>query len=372
MSQHSESPRPRPAANRRLALAALLVLATLGSLYLYDVQRKAALAAQTAAVGDPAPAPVVVAPARIQTLPLRLQAIGTVLADQQVLVASEIAGRVTAIHFTSGQHVAAGMPLVQLNDRPVQRELERHRASAMLARANLERAKRLQGQTLSSAEYDQHVAAYAQSRAQVAQSEEDAAHRLVRAPFAGTLGLRQVNLGQYVEAGTPLATLTDTRVLHVDFTLPDRHRSALRLGLDVSIASDGGDGAPLAGKLTAIDPQGDAGDRAVRLRATLGAEATGKLWPGAYTPVSVTLPPPPATITVPAAAVQSSLSGETIFAVQGDGADARARLIPVRTGARQEGVVALSAADLRDGDLVIVAGQLNIQDGSPVLVRHAD
>jgi len=351
-------------------LAALLVLAAIGGLYLYDAQRKTALAAQTAAGGDPAPVPVVVAPARVQALPPSLQAIGTVLADQQVLVASEIAGRVTAIHFASGQHVAAGMPLVQLNDGPVQRELERHRASAMLARANLERAKRLHGQTMSRAEYEQHVAAYAQSRAQVAQSEEDAAHRLVRAPFTGTLGLRQVNLGQYVEAGTPLATLTDTRVLHVDFTLPHRHRSALRLGLDVSVTGDGG--APLAGKLTAIDPQGDAGDRAVRLRATLSAEAAGQLWPGAYTPVRVTLPPPPATVTVPAVAVQSSLSGETIFAVQGSGADARARLVPVRTGARQDGVVALSAADLRVGDLVVVAGQMNIQDGSPVLVRHAD
>ncbi|WP_454673970.1 efflux RND transporter periplasmic adaptor subunit [Achromobacter pestifer] len=370
MSQHSESPRARRAANRRLALATLLGLAAIGGLYLYDAQRKAAIAAQTAAVADPAPVPVVVAPARSQTVPQRLQAIGTVVADQQVLVASEIAGRITAIHFASGQHVTAGMPLVQLNDGPVQRELERHRASAMLARANLARAKRLHGQTMSSAEYEQHVAAYAQSRAQVAQSEEDAAHRLVRAPFTGTLGLRQVNLGQYVEAGTPLATLTDTRVLHVDFTLPDRHRSALLLGLDVSIASSAG--APLAGKLTAIDPQGNAGDRTVQLRATLGADAAGTLWPGAYAPVTVTLPSAPVTITVPAAAVQSSLSGDTVFAVQGSGKDARARLISVQTGARQDGVVALSAAALRDGDLVVIAGQLNIQDGSPVLARHAD
>lgn len=372
MSQHPDFSRSRGAANRKLALAALLVLATIGGLYFYDTQRKIAIAAQTATGGAAAPVPVVAAPVHIKAVPISLQAIGTVVADNQVLIAPEIAGRVTAIHFTSGQHVTAGTPLAQLNDAPIQRELERHRASAMLARANLDRAKRLHGQTMSRADYEQYVAAYAEARAQVAQSEEDAAHRLVRAPFTGTLGVRQVNLGQYVEAGTPVATLTDTRVLHVDFTLPDRHRSALRLGLDVSIASEGSADAPLTGKLTAIDPQIDAGNRALRLRATLGPEAAGKVWPGAFTPVSVTLPSGPATVTVPAAAVQSSLAGETVFAVQDDGGNARARLISVQSGARQDGSVALLGTSLRDGELVIVAGQINIQDGSPVLVRQAD
>jgi len=368
----SQNPNPAPprTARRKLALTATLVVAAIGGLYLYDTQRKAATAAQAASAGNAAPVPVVVAPARAATLSATLQAIGTVVAEQQVLVAPEVAGRVTAIHFASGQQVAAGLPLVQINDGPVRRELERHRASAALAQANLDRAKRLLGQTMSRAEYEQHAALHAETKAQVAQGEEDLAQRLVRAPFAGTLGLRLINLGQYVEAGTPIATLTDTRVLHVDFTLPDRHAAALRLGLDVSVASDGGGQPPLAGKLSVIDPQIDADNRALRVRATLAPDAEGRLWPGAYAQVRVSLPAGPATLTVPAEAVQSTLSGDTLYAVRNDD-PARVRLVPVRTGASQDGKVTLSSTDLRDGDLVVIAGQINLHDGAAIRPRLA-
>ncbi|WP_447919700.1 efflux RND transporter periplasmic adaptor subunit [Achromobacter aegrifaciens] len=368
----SQNPNPAPprTARRKLALTATLVLAAIGGLYLYDTQRKAASAGQPASAGEAAPVPVVVAPVRAETLPGTLQAIGTVVAEHQVLVAPEVAGRVTAIHFTSGQQVAAGLPLVQINDGPVRRELERHRASAALAQANLDRAKRLLGQTMSRAEYEQHAALHAETRAQVAQGEEDLAQRLVRAPFAGTLGLRLINLGQYVEAGTPIATLTDTRLLHVDFTLPDRHRAVLRLGLDVSVASNGGGQAPLAGKISAIDPQIDAGNRALRVRATLAPEAAGRLWPGAYAQVSVSLPAGPAMLTVPAEAVQSTLSGATVYAVRDDD-PARVRLVSAQTGASQNGKVTLSGTNLRDGDLVVIAGQINLHDGAAIRARLA-
>lgn len=367
MSQNP-NPAPRPTAGRKLALTATLVLAAIGGLYLYDTQRKAT--AQAAPAGAAAPVPVVVAPVRAEALPATLQAIGTVVAEQQVLVAPEVAGRVTAIHFTSGQSVAAGLPLVQINDGPVRRELDRHRASAALAQANLDRAKRLLGQTMSRAEYEQHAAQHAETKALVAQAEEDLAQRLVRAPFAGTLGLRLVNLGQYVEAGTPIATLTDTRLLHVDFTVPDRHAGVLQPGLDVSVASAGGGQEQLKGKLSALDPQVDAGNRALRVRATLAPDAAGRVWPGAYAQVSVSLPAGPATLTVPAEAVQSTLSGATVYAMRNDD-PARVRLVSVQTGASQDGKVALSGTDLRDGDLVVVAGQINLHDGAAVRPRLA-
>ncbi|WLW59065.1 efflux RND transporter periplasmic adaptor subunit [Achromobacter aegrifaciens] len=367
MSQNP-NPAPQRAARRKLALTATLVLAAIGSLYLYDTQRKAA--AQAAPAGEAAPIPVVVAPARAEVLPATLQAIGTIVAEQQVLVAPEVAGRVTAIHFTSGQEVAAGLPLVQINDGPVRRELDRHRASAALAQANLDRAKRLLGQTMSRAEYEQHAALHAETKALVAQAEEGLAQRLVRAPFTGTLGLRLVNLGQYVEAGTPIATLTDARLLHVDFTVPDRHAAALRLGLDVAVVSAGGGQAQLRGKLSAIDPLVDAGNRALKVRATLAPDAAGRLSPGAYAQVSVALPAGPATLTVPAEAVQSTLSGATVYTMRNDD-PARVRLVSVQTGASQHGKVALSDTDLRDGDLVVIAGQINLHDGAAVRPRLA-
>src|SRR5690606_34621727 len=164
-----------PARRSRTKLGLLLVtlIAVLAGLFLFDWQRKrtAERAAQSAV--EPTAVPVVVARASRETVPVTIEAIGTIVADRQVLVAAEVAGRVTRIHFDSGQVVPAGAPLVQLNDGPVRRLLDRHRAAARLAQANLARATRLHGQTMSRAEYEQHVAAHAESQALVAQTQED-------------------------------------------------------------------------------------------------------------------------------------------------------------------------------------------------------
>lgn len=356
---------------RTLVAIGCSVIAVLLALFFFDAHRKRAAASAALDAGAPAAVPVVVAAARREQLAEHVEAIGTVVADQQVLVAAEVAGRVSAIHFSSGQVVKAGAPLVQLNDAPMRRELDRHRAAAELAGSSLERAKRLQGQILSRAEFEQHQATHAERYAQVAQVEEEIAQRRVRAPFDGVLGVRRINLGQYVEAGTPIVTLTDPSRLHVDFSVPERYLAVLTTGLDVSLSLDGGEGAGLSGKgtVTAIDPRVDDVDRMVKVRATLDNAAPAGLWPGTFARVHVQLPAREAVVTVPAIAVAASLSGESLYVVRRTEGSARAALVPVRTGTRRGDRVALEGDAIQGGDLVVVSGQINLRDGAAVATR---
>lgn len=352
-----------------LAGIAVSVMLLLVALALFDVHRKRTAAAAALTANAPSAIAVVTEPARQEALPKQLEAIGTVVADQQVLVASEVAGRITALHFSSGQSVKAGSPLAQLNDAPMQRELDRHRAAAALADTSLARAERLKDKVLSRAEYEQHQASHAQQHAQVAQIQAEIAQRRVRAPFDGVLGVRQVNLGQFVEAGTPIATLTDLRKLHVDFRIPERILPALRQGLAVQLSADGPVGSSMSGSITAIDPRVDQDDRMVNVRATLADADKGKVWPGAFARVQVTLPSDPPTVTVPAIAITASLSGDSLYVIRDNHGRQQAHLLPIKAGVRHKDRVAVLEGGLQAGDLVVTSGQINLQDGATVRTR---
>jgi multidrug efflux system membrane fusion protein len=357
---------------RPLTLTALALLCGIAGLFFYDSHRKQAAEQTALAAGEADPVSVEVARVRKEVLPATIKAIGTVVADQQVLVAAEVAGRITKVHFTSGQAINAGTPLVQLNDGPLRSELERRQVALRLAQTHLERAKRLRGQTMSNADYEQHVAAHDEAHALVAQVQEDISQRLVRAPFAGELGLRRINLGQYIEAGTPIATLTDNRVLHIDFTVPERNRAALKTGLLVRVQGDGDRAGIINGQITAIDPQVDKENHAIRVRATLHKDAQDALWPGKFAHVVLELTPGPAVVTIPTVALESSLSGERIYALRESQGALRAQLVSVRTGAQSEGRTEVLGNTLNEGDLVVVAGQINLQDGILVAPRQTE
>ena len=367
------TPRTRNHRASRTVLMAIAigVISLLIALTLFDVYRKRIAATAATAAGAPVVVPVVVEAARSEALPKQIEAIGTVVADQQVLVAAEVAGRITAIHFASGQHVKAGAPLVQLNDIPLQRELDRHRAAASLADASLARADRLKEQVLSRAEYERHQASHAQEHAQVAQIQAEIAQRRVRAPFDGELGVRQVDLGQFIEPGTAIATLTDLRNLHVDFRVSERFLPQLSTGIAVQLSADGVADSIAAGTITAIDPRVDQDDRMVDVRATITTAHTGKLWPGAFARVQVSLAADPPAVTVPAIAISASLSGDSLYVVRDKQGMTQAHLLPVKTGMRHGDRVALHSGSLKAGELVVVAGQINLRDGVQVSTRTA-
>ncbi|MEX5505676.1 efflux RND transporter periplasmic adaptor subunit [Pseudomonas putida] len=354
----------------KLVLTALVLSSALGGLYLYDLLRKREAQAAAQAAGEPAPIAVVVANASGVPLAKQVDTIGTVVADHQVLVAAEVAGRITRIHFTSGQKVDSGMALVQLNDGPLRSEMERRRVALRLAQTDLERARRLHGQTMSSADYERYVAAYAEAQALLEQAREEAAQRLVRAPFNGELGVRQVNLGQYVEAGTPIATLTDPTVLHVDFNVPERYRDLLRTGLAARIQAHDGQQAASLGSVTAIDPQISKENRAIRVRATLPPQTP--ISPGQFVHVSLQLPPGAPTTTVPTVALESSLTGDFLYVLRRDGERQTAHRLAVSTGQQSEDRTEVLGEVIAPEDLVVISGQINLQDGAQVTSRIAE
>ena len=166
----------------KLAFIGIMIFAALGGLFLFDTLRKQAAAEAVQSNNDATVVPVVVQPIDAKALQQTIEAVGTVVADQQVTVASEVAGRITQIHFENGATIKAGAPLLQVNDASQRKELDRYRATAQLAHLNLERAKRLHSQSMSRADYEQHVTAHAESEALVAQTEAEIALRSVRAP----------------------------------------------------------------------------------------------------------------------------------------------------------------------------------------------
>lgn len=353
-----------------LALCVLGLAVSLVGLYLYDSQRKQAAEAAALNAGQPAPLAVVVAAAIREPVARKVETIGTVVADNQVLVAAEVAGRITKVHFRSGQQVEAGTALVQLNDGPARSELQRRNVALKLARTDLERAKRLHGHTLSSADYERYVAAYDEARALVAQSEEVLSQRLVKAPFTGELGVRRINLGQYVQAGTPIVTLTDNRVLHVDFNVPERYRDLLQTGLGAQARGQGQTPLQARATVTAIDPQVDEATRAIRVRATLAPDA--RITPGQFVHVALELSPGPAAISVPTVALESSLTGDRLYVLRQDGEQQKVQLLSVATGTQNADRTELPGTSLSAGDWVVVSGQINLQDGALVTTRRSE
>ena len=353
----------------KVVTAFLVMAVVVGSLAGYDQIRRRDADAALVPPAEAMPVLVTTEVARMEEMPRRIEAVGTIVADRQVLLAAEVAGRVTGIHFASGQVVSSGETLVQLNDLPLRREVDRHRVAERLAEINLDRARQLTDVAVTRSRVDELAATLDDARAATASTEEEMAQRAIRAPFDGTLGIRGVDLGQYVEAGHPIATLTDTTRLHVDFTVPERYRAEISLRQEVLVSVDARPGEIFLGAVTAIDPQIDPGTRAVQVRATLNS-AEGQLWPGKFAHVHLVLPPIPATLTVAARALEISVGGDAVYVVRARDGEHRAERVPVRIGVRRDDRVTIADGAISAGDQVVVAGQINLQDGARVGLQN--
>lgn len=371
----SEPTRSRPTRRGlvlRLLLVALLLGGVGGGLWFFNELRKDAIS-QFFAGNVPPPTPVAAAPAEVGPLPRFLGGIGTLAAIRQVEVSAEVEGRVVAILFEPGAVVQAGDPLVQLNDAPERADLASFRAQATLAEANLERTRRLAGRDFATqAALDQNQALLEQARAGIARTEALIAQKLIRAPFAGQLGIREVELGEHVDPGTRLVTLTDLDRLYVNFTVPEQARAQVQVGRAVEVAVDAYPGRKFAATLTAIEPQIDPGTRTIRLQATMD-NPDGLLLPGMFADARLVLPPQPEVVTVPETAVTRTLYGDSVFLVreEGTGPDGeparKAVQTFVRTGDTVNGRVAILEG-VKPGELVVASGQLKLQNGAPVRV----
>ena len=367
-----EKPRQRPVRMvRRFIIVGLLLALLVGALVGFNAFRSHMIA-QFFANNKPPPTPVSVAVAKSEVIPNLLTAVGDLAAVHQVNVTSDVSGRVTDIMFTPGAHVKAGTPLVQLFDAPDQGDLANFKAQATVGQLSLDRAKQLAARQFGpQATADQAQAAYDQALAGIAKTEALISQKLVRAPFDGELGVRHIDLGQYLSAGTQIVTLTDLSVLYANFTVTEKDSAQLKVGQVVRIAVDAYPGRTFEGKITAIEPQIATDTRNIRVQATI-ENPEHILKPGMFTTTTVVLPDKSAVVTVPETAVDYTLYGDAVFLVTEKKADdGKTSLVVVRTfvvtGNRVGGRVEILSG-VKPGDRVVAVGQIKLQSGAAVAI----
>jgi multidrug efflux system membrane fusion protein len=368
----AEKPRPRPVRMVRWFIIVGLLLALLaGGLVGFNAFRSRMIA-QFFAGNKPPPTSVSIAEAKSEVIPNLLTAVGDLAAVHQVNVTNDVNGRVTEIMFTAGSSVKEGSPLVQLFDAPEQGDLASFKAQATVAQLSLDRAKQLAARQFGpQATVDSAQAAFDQATAGIEKTKAIISQKLVRAPFDGELGVRSVEVGQYLTAGTKIVSLTDLSAVYANFTVTEKDSGTLKVGQTVRVKVDAYPGRIFEGKITTIEPQISTDTRNIRVQATI-ANPERILKPGMFATTTVVLPDKPAVITVPETAVDYTLYGDSVFVITETKADdGKVNLTAVRTfvrtGDRIDGR-AVIATGLKAGDRVVAVGQLKLQSGAAVAI----
>jgi multidrug efflux system membrane fusion protein len=370
---HQADRRPRPSRFKvafRFIVVAIVLGAVVGGLYEFQ-QIRAAGMAKFFAGNVPPPIPVSVIEAQAEAMPRYLEGIGTLVAVHQVTVSPEVSGRVVKVLFEPGTAVKKGEPLVQIDDGPERGDLAMYQAQARLAEVNLKRAEALANKEFGTqANVDLNKSQLDQASAGIAKTQAIIAQKQVYAPFDGKLGVRQIDLGQYLQAGTPIVTLTDLDLLYANFTLPEQDRSKVDVGQAVEIRVDAYPSQVFAGKVTTIEPQVDPQTRNIKVQATL-ANSDHLLLPGMYANAEVVLTPEPGVVTVPETAVYNTAYGDSVYVIKEDTADGKPVLKAmqtfVKTGTRHDGKVAILSG-LSAGDKLAKEGQIRLHNDAAVTI----
>jgi len=303
-----------------------------------------------------------------------MNAVGSLVAINGADISAEVAGIVDTIKFQSGDNVPAGALLVTLrpnNDNAVLAQLQ---ATADLDRVNYQRdVKQLKADAVSQATVDSDQAALQSAVAQVEAQQALMAEKQIKAPFAGTLGIRQVDVGQYLAAGTEIVTLQQLNPLFVDFYVPQQALAQISVGQKISVEIDAFPGQEFPGTISAINSEIDAATRTVQVRATLSNDKL-ILRPGMFATVNIPVGQAQQLITLPQAAITYNPYGDTVYTVApGTGADGKQELIAkqqfVQIGDTRGDQVAVLKG-LAAGDEVVTAGQLKLRNGVSVIVNN--
>ncbi|MBA1278295.1 efflux RND transporter periplasmic adaptor subunit [Stutzerimonas stutzeri] len=328
------------------------------------------------------PVNVEVVESRRQPWQRQLSAIGTLTAFQGIDLSVEVVGTVSDVQFRSGEKVNKGQPIVLLDSEIEQASLVAAEADLHLAKVEFERARSLvDRQAISRSEYDRLNAESQKAAATVAQLKASLAKKRILAPFSGTIGIRQVDVGDFVAAGTPIATLQDLSTLFVDFYVAEQQVPSLAIGLPVHIQVPAFPGERFTGTLVALNPKVDVTTRNIQVRAEL-ANPGERLLPGMFADLQVLLPDDEPQVVVPETAITYTLYGNSLLLVkegqapepeEGDVAPERNEpyLVVerrfVETGERRDGrVVILDGLDA--GEKVVIAGQLKLDTGTHVAI----
>jgi multidrug efflux system membrane fusion protein len=368
----AEKPAARPVRMVRwFVIVGVLLAALVGGLVWFNYFR-GQMIKQFFANNKPPPSSVTVSEAKSEMIPNLLTAVGDLAAVHQVNVTSDVSGRITDIMFTAGASVKGGSPLVQLFDGPEQGDLASFKAQATGAALALDRAKQLAARQFGpQSTVDAAQATHDQAVAGIAKTEALISQKLVRAPFDGELGVRRVEVGQFLSAGTQIVTLTDLSMLYANFTVPEKASAALKVGQTVRILVDAYPGRTFDGEITTIEPQILADTRNIRVQATI-ANPDHILKPGMFTTTTVVLPDKAPVVTVPETAVDYTLYGDSVFLItEKKSDDGKTGLTAVRTfvrtGNRLDGRAEILEG-LKAGDRVVAVGQLKLQSGVAVAI----
>jgi membrane fusion protein (multidrug efflux system) len=353
-----------------LAVIAGLV-AALGAVKFHQIQ----VAIAQASSFQPPPEAVTTVVARREAWPDTLQAIGSVAAVQGVTVAADLPGLVDRIAIDSGRMVREGEVLVELDTRQEKAQLAAAVAQLELSRLNLERARGLADEGIvSRADYDRASAEHKQAEARVGEIRAAIERKTIRAPFGGMLGIRQVNLGQYLAGGDPVVPLQSLDPIFVNFTVPQQEVRRLQVGGGVQVTAEAMKDTPFTGRITAVNSIVDESTRNVQVQATFD-NPRGLLRPGMFVETKVLLGGSRDVVTLPASAINYAPYGDSVFIVeQVQGPNGQSY-----RGARQQ-VVKLGGAlgdqvavltGLEAGAEVVSSGVFKLRNGAAIRVENA-
>ena len=351
-----------------LALAGVLI-GTLG--FVKYSQINAAI--KNAASFQPPPEAVTTVVVHQEQWPATLSAIGTVVATQGVTVAADLPGVVARIAFESGKPVNQGDVLVELDTREERAQLAAAEAQRDLARLNFERLQGLvKDGVISQAEYDQAEAERRSSEAKVQEIRATIQRKTIHAPFSGTLGLRQVNLGQYLAAGNPVVALQSLHPVYVNFGVPQEAARQAQAGRKVRITADDLPGVAMEGSVTAVDSVLDERTRNVQVQATL-PNRNSALHPGMFVKAELVVGAPRPILTLPASSISYAPYGDSVFVV----ADLKDRDGRSYRGVRQQFVKVegtrgdqIGVSGVNPGDEVVTSGTFKLRNGAAVQVNN--
>jgi membrane fusion protein (multidrug efflux system) len=355
----------------------LMLMAVVGGIGVLGVVKVLQIQAAIAQASSfqPPPEAVTTIEARPVQWPATLGAIGTVRAVRGVMVSADLPGVVESITFESGRSVREGEILVRLDTRQERAQLAAAEAQRDLAKVNLDRTRGLVEQgILAQAELDRATAEHRQAEARVGEIRATIERKQIRAPFAGALGIRQVNLGQYLDGGAPVVPLQSLDPVHVNFSVPQQQVGVMKVGGEVQVSAEGMGGEAISGRITAIDSVVDEATRNVEVQATF-ENPGGRLRPGMFVEAHVRTGATAAILSVPASAISYAPYGDSVFVVSEmkgrDGTPYKGvRQHFVKLGATRGDQVAVLSG-IEPGDEVVTSGAFKLRNGAAVLVDNS-
>jgi len=359
---------------KRMVIMLIAVAVVFGGIFGFQAFKASMIKKFMTAIGSP-PQTVSAAKAGYSEWQPKIEAVGSLRAVLGAELSLEVAGVVDTITFNSGDDIEQGKLLLKLRAGDDVAKLESLRAVAELNEITYERdQKQFKMQAVSQATLDTDAANLKNAKAQVAQQQAILDKKFLRAPFDGHLGIRAVDLGQYLSAGTAIVTLQALDPIFVDFFVPQQSVDQVRLGQTVAVKVDAFRDQTFTGEISALNPKVDAGSRNVEIRATL-QNPDRKLLPGMYATVDIATGSPQSYITLPQTAISFNPYGDTVYVVDSKVADANgkpqliARQTFVTTGLTRGDQVAVLKG-IGEGDLIVTAGQIKLHNGSTILIDN--